>query len=338
MMQNILCVQIVFLKPAFGVQLRVFPQFLGNGPLGRINFHHSPEKRHKHLSSSLVQTWENHTRIKGWALQWLVVLGLPLVIKQFPNGGIAPFQERLGERTEKVHNVCQMLSDLIVAVGQHPPVKQANSTVHLDNHCTWVPKINFCIPRGLDQDLGSPKSDGLNVFRQMVVGPARHTPVAQGDIELTQSFRVHSEIMSSQRQRFDGGIPSLSLVLPRDGFSNEVLCLDAMHVWSLNKNKSLNKIIVGFDVYGSFSLLVHNYNGFSRELPTSMDHVTLVSKLQGSHKLQAELSHNICRHQKLLEPDAESPRFSPMSSNTRQHVVAIGALELESTTTWQTYP
>ena len=60
-----------------------------------------------------------------------------------------------------------------------------------------------------------------------------------------------------------------------------------------------------------------------------MYHVTLVSKVEGSHQLQAELAHDCCRHHELLEPDAEGPQVLSHKLQYKAYVVTVGPPELK---------
>src|SRR5690242_13591645 len=92
-----------------------------------------------------------------------------------------------------------MLLELIMVVRWHSSAEKTYGTVNLEKHSTEVPKVGLGIPWGLDEYLGGPESDRLNVFSQMFRGPARHPPVAQGNIEIVESSGVGTEVVSAER-------------------------------------------------------------------------------------------------------------------------------------------
>lgn len=60
-----------------------------------------------------------------------------------------------------------------------------------------------------------------------------------------------------------------------------------------------------------------------------MNHVTLVSKVEGTHQLEGELAHEQSRHHVLLEPDTERPQVFSHKLQYEADMVTVGSLELE---------
>jgi hypothetical protein len=85
-----------------------------------------------------------------------------------------------------------VLLEFVMSVGRNSSAEHTHRTVELEKQGARVPPVTGLVPWGLDQDLGSPKSDGLDVLGKVLRGPARHSPVAQGDVELGNPRRVAS--------------------------------------------------------------------------------------------------------------------------------------------------
>lgn len=60
-----------------------------------------------------------------------------------------------------------------------------------------------------------------------------------------------------------------------------------------------------------------------------MNHVTLVSEVEGSHQLESKLAHDRGRHHMLLEPDAKGPQVLSHKLQHEADVITVGSLELE---------
>lgn len=60
-----------------------------------------------------------------------------------------------------------------------------------------------------------------------------------------------------------------------------------------------------------------------------MNHITLVSKVEGTHQLEGELAHEQGRHHVLLEPHAERPEVFSHKLQNEADMVAVRSLELE---------
>lgn len=60
-----------------------------------------------------------------------------------------------------------------------------------------------------------------------------------------------------------------------------------------------------------------------------MNHITLVSKVEGTHQLEGKLAHEQGRHHVLLKPDAESPQVFSHKLQHEADMVTVGTLELK---------
>jgi hypothetical protein len=79
----------------------------------------------------------------------------------------------------------------------------------------------------LNQNLGSPESDRLDALGKMLCGPARHSPVAKGDVKLQNlPWLFLIKIVATQRRSRDCAVPLFSSILLRDGNVDEVSRLD----------------------------------------------------------------------------------------------------------------
>jgi hypothetical protein len=129
-----------------------------------------------------------------------------------------------------------MLPELIMVVRHNSPVEKTYGTVNLEEHSTEIPKVGLGIPGGLDENLGGPESDGLNVFSQMLRGPARHPPVAQGNTEIVEPSGVGTEVVSAECAGGDRRVLCFGSVLLRDDFIDEVLGFNSRLVEKFDKD------------------------------------------------------------------------------------------------------
>ena len=77
----------------------------------------------------------------------------------------------------------------------------------------------------------------MDVFGQVLCGPARHSPVAEGDVEVQNLPRIiQIKVVAAKRDSFDGRVPLFGSVLLRDGNIDEVSRLDERGVPELDKD------------------------------------------------------------------------------------------------------
>ena len=218
-----------------------------------------------------------------------------------------------------------MLLQYVVSVGRDSSVEHAHSTVKLEQQSTQVPPVGGLVPRGSNQHLGRPKSDGLDAFGKVLRGPARYAPVAKGDVELGNPRIIFlAEVIAAKWCGWDRSVPILSSILLRNGNFDEVARLDERTVSELDKD------VLRLNIYALISMLIRvkKLTDSQRRL-TCVDDIVLVGKIKGRHEFDGEPPHHRVRDHAFLEPGAEAPHRLSHKLKDKTHMSSVRPLVLE---------
>ena len=218
-----------------------------------------------------------------------------------------------------------MLFHFVMSVGRDSTVEHAHSTVKLEEQSTKVPPVGVLVPRGPDQHLGRPKSDGLDTFGKVLRGPARYAPVAEGYVEFGNPGIVFlAEVIAAKRCGGDRSVPGLGSILLRNGNLDEIARLDERTVPEFDKD------VVRFDICALISLLIQGEKlTDSHRRLTRLDDIVLMSKIKGRHEFDGEPPHHRVRNHALFEPGAEAPHRLSHKLEDKTHMSAVRPLVLE---------
>ena len=212
-----------------------------------------------------------------------------------------------------------------MSVGRDSSVEHAHSTVKLEQQSTQVPTVGGLVPRGSNQHLGRPKSDGLDAFGKVLRGPARYAPVAKGDVELGNPRIIFlAEVIAAKWCGWDRSVPILSSILLRNGNFDEVARLDERTVSELDKD------VIRLNIYALISMLIRvkKLTDSQRRL-TCVDDIVLVGKIKGRHEFDGEPPHHRVRDHAFLEPGAEAPHRLSHQLKDKTHMSSVRPSVLE---------
>lgn len=95
-----------------------------------------------------------------------------------------------------------------------PPPVHPHVAVHFEVQSAEIPSLSIRVPGCADKDFWSARFNGLNDLGEVLIGPARHAPVPERDVEAVDVLDLRVvKVVAAQWNRYDRGLNFLVPVL-----------------------------------------------------------------------------------------------------------------------------